>query len=74
MVFNSASYESKICGRTTAMNQENFTDELKEADEVADGMIPDSQIVHILDQILSAKHQQKSMEQPVNEQGLAQPM
>lgn len=56
------------------MNQENFTDELKEADEVADGMIPDSQIVHILDQIISAKHQQKSMEQPVNEQGLAQSM
>ena len=37
------------------MNTENSPDGFKEADEVADGMIPDSQIVNIINQITLAK-------------------
>lgn len=52
------------------MNEENFSDGFKEANEVADGMIPDSQIVKILDQISSAKDQNTTHDQPAKETGL----
>jgi len=52
------------------MDTENISEGFKEADEVADGMIPDSQIVKILDQILSVKNQETHPEQPAKEQGL----
>ena len=54
------------------MNTENFSDELKEADEVADGMIPDSQIVKILDMLVSVKDQEKHLELPVDDKSLAE--
>lgn len=52
------------------MNEENFSDNFKEADEVADGMIPDSQIIKILNQISSAKDQIKQQTPPADDQEL----
>jgi len=40
--------------------------EIEEIAEVADGMIPDSQIVEILEQILSAKVETTHLTQPSN--------
>ncbi len=37
------------------MGVKNSSDGFKEADDVADGMIPDSQIVNMINQIASAK-------------------
>lgn len=37
------------------MGVENSSDGFKEADDVADGMIPDSQIVNMINQIASAR-------------------
>lgn len=40
------------------MGVKNSSDGFKEADDVADGMIPDSQIVNMINQIASAKDAQ----------------
>jgi hypothetical protein len=40
------------------MGVKNSSDGLKEADDVTDGMIPDSQIVNMINQIASAKDAQ----------------
>jgi len=51
------------------MGVENSSDGwFKEADDVADGMIPDSQIVHMINQLTSAKAAQGQRDETVAEQ------
>ena len=49
---------------------QNFPDGFKEADEVADGMIPDSQIVNIINQIMLAKNAPVQLNETIVKQEL----
>jgi hypothetical protein len=50
------------------MDMEDSSDGFKEADDVADGMIPDSQIVHMINQLTSARAAQEQRDETAMEQ------
>jgi hypothetical protein len=50
------------------MGMESSSDGFKEADDVADGMIPDSQIVHMINQLTSARDAQGQRDETTAEQ------
>ncbi|MDC8446203.1 MAG: hypothetical protein LV471_09795 [Nitrosomonas sp.] len=52
------------------MGVKSSPDGFKEADDVADGMIPDSHIVNMINQIASAKDAQKQRDETATQQSL----
>jgi len=50
------------------MGMENSSDGFKEADDVADGMIPDSQIVHMINQLSAARDVQEQRDETTADQ------